>query len=55
MTINITPELLEHIKKVIDYVESDESEHYDNCEEDERTNHIYNHIKPVSNWLEEVS
>jgi hypothetical protein len=42
---------LDHIRKLVDYLEQDESDHYDCCDDSERTDHIYLSIKAVRDWL----
>lgn len=43
---------LEFITKILDYMEPDEKRHYEECESDDRSGHVYNDITAIRRFLE---
>jgi len=43
-------EILEDLRKLLDYVAHDEERHFEECEEDEKKDHIYNSINRLVVW-----
>ena len=47
-------QVIESLVKVIDYTYHDEEEHYLECEEEHRDNHIFPHILILHKWVEHL-
>lgn len=50
-TLLLNNQELESLKNLIVYVLGDEKKHYEECEPEDRQNHIYNHIRILNNAL----
>ena len=45
-------EIKKHLSRLLDYVEQDEAEHFEECEEgNEKDSHIYHTIMALKSWL----
>lgn len=53
----ISEEMIEHIRSVIECIEPNEREHYEEIVEEnpdyKQENHVYYHVSYVSHWLKE--
>jgi len=48
----IPSQVVESLRKVIDYTYHDEEEHYEDCVEERKENHIFPSIYILNEWLE---
>lgn len=48
-------QVMESLVKVIDYTYHDEEEHYLECDEKHRDNHIFPHILILNKWVEHLN
>ena len=45
-------QVVESLVKVIDYSFEDELEHYNNCEREDKDDHIFPHLTRVNKWVQ---
>lgn len=45
-------EVLESLKKVVEYMHEFELKHYEECEDQEKNNHIYNDVITLQKFIE---
>jgi hypothetical protein len=44
-------EILKSLKQVVKYMHESEEKHFEECEEHEKENHVYNHVLVLQKFL----
>ena len=52
MREDIPIQVIESLVKVIGYLFADEQEHYNNCEMEDKDDHIFSHLTRVNEWFQ---